>query len=237
MFEDKNRGAWIAILGTAVTLGILVLALALSSIKEEQKEIEKMRYSVDMEYTPEVRAPDVAPIAETPKVEPTATPEPRAKEEIKRRPNYIEFVEKGVACDVWPVGIDEDGQMETVDSERVAGWLEQSAAPGNRGNSIIAGHIAYSKKKGVFAVLKELKVGDTVRVEYDVGFAEEFTVVSVDIYLKNEVPDGALTIGEESEPKLTLITCLGDYNRDTGTSDHRVVATCLPKTEDKPDAA
>ncbi|MBO6061684.1 MAG: class F sortase, partial [Clostridia bacterium] len=101
-------------------------------------------------------------------------------------------------------------------------------APNEEGNCIIAGHNRYHGQMGLVSVLhKGLEVGDTVCVTTESGRDIYYTVESIDHYLYDAVPDSVMELG--GEMRLTLITCLGDFDYDLRMSKTRVVAVCKPK--------
>ena len=117
--------------------------------------------------------------------------------------------------------------METVPSPNIVGWYRGSAAPGQPGNCIIAGHNRYAGQKGSFSVLHDgLSVGDRVGIELADGSYLFYRVIAIDTYGYDSVPDGIMQL--EGAERLTLITCLGDFDYDLQMSKSRVVAVCLP---------
>ena len=142
-------------------------------------------------------------------------------------PVSVYFEGHDVSVAVQPVGVNDKGEMDTIPRYDVAGWYEYGAAPNETGNCIIAGHNRYGGQKGLFALLHDgLSVGDRVCVTMENGESVFYRVVSIDRYKYDSVPDSVMA--ESGEQKLTLITCLGDYNWDLQMSETRVVAVCEP---------
>ena len=152
---------------------------------------------------------------------PTPTPEPASQ------PVSVYFEGHDIAVAVVPVGVNEKGEMDTIPRHDIAGWYEYGAAPNEEGNCIIAGHNRYHGQKGLFAILhKGLKVGDGVSVTLENGETLFYKVVSIDRYQYNEVPEEVMADCEGR--RLTLITCLGDFDYDLQMSRTRIVAICEP---------
>ncbi len=111
-------------------------------------------------------------------------------------------------ADTWPVArlTAKAGDVELIvlagDSGRTLafgpGHLSISAAPGETGNSIIAGH-----RDTHFAFLKHLRVEENIRVELPDGRAHLFIVESLDVV---DARRGSLVL-DSDEPMLTLVTC------------------------------
>ena len=82
-----------------------------------------------------------------------------------------------------------------------AGWLPESAAPGEPGNVAIAAH-----RDGYFRALKDVQIGDHMTLQtpsHDYTYRVEWTRV-VD-------PDAVQVLAPTSDPALTLITCYPFY--------------------------
>lgn len=153
-------------------------------------------------------------------VSPTQEPE-------AHRPVYVHFPQYNINCPVEPVGVTEDGVMATVPAHDRAGWLETSGTPTSGGNVIIAGHNRYHGNLGYFSVIRtDAKVGDQVMVEMDNGEYAFYLIESIQTFKYNEVPDEIMSV--YGEPRLTLITCLGDYDYNLMMSRSRVIAVCKP---------
>lgn len=187
-----------------------------------------------------VAPPSPAPIS-TPG--PTAEVTPAPTPYVKRIPVTLHFADREVSCPVEPVGIvidtdkkgnpilDEQGNpieiMGTIDSEKVAAWLETGPSPGEYGNAVINGHIRWKKVAGVFSVLSDMIPGEKLAVTYDDGSVLYFAVESVDIFTIDDWPAWVMET-DSGDARMTLITCHGEWNREQGTSNERVVVVAKP---------
>lgn len=175
----------------------------------------------------------------------TAAPEPTASPYARRLPTKMYFTQREISCDVVTVGTvpytdrngdpvtDENGQtlytMGTVDSERVAAWLDASASPGEMGNAIFNGHITWKKVAGVFSILSKLEPGEEIVIGYDDGSTMAFKVESVDIYALDDVPQSVMAY-DTGDVRITLITCYGEsWNSQLGTRNERCVVVAKPE--------
>ena len=142
--------------------------------------------------------------------------------------DYIAANITDIACPVDPVGYNQQGQMDTVHSAFRAGWFAYGGDPVHGGNVLIAGHNRYSGRMGYFAIIQQgrLQPSDIVIVEMANGDYAYYSVDSVTEYPYDAVPAEVMTVG--GAPRLTLITCLGDYSSLIHTSRHRVIAVCSP---------
>ena len=164
--------------------------------------------------------PTMAP-SDTPLVTPSPTPY------VQKIPTRIYFTAYERQADIFPVGITEDGAMDTLDSAKDSAWYQFGPSPGEPGNAILNGHVKWKGELGTFSILKEMKVGDEIVIEYDDGSFKYFEVTNLDTYLLDKIPSSVMDLSGES--RTTLITCLGDYDRHLGTSRSRVVAVCKEK--------
>ena len=123
--------------------------------------------------------------------------------------------------------------MGTVDSEKVAAWLDASASPGEYGNAIFNGHVSWKKVAGVFSVLPKMEEGEEIIVEYDDGSTMTFTVTNVDIYGIDDVPETVMAY-DTGDSRMTLITCYGEsWNSGLGTRNQRCVVVAKPVDSSK----
>jgi sortase (surface protein transpeptidase) len=121
------------------------------------------------------------------------------------------------------LGIGRDGALEVPAKAETAGWYDLSPVPGEPGPAVIAGHINWSGKPGVFARLHELKPGAEVDVHRTDGRVAVFTVQRVEEYAKKAFPTEEV-YGNTDGPELRLITCGGEFNRTTGHYVDNLVA-------------
>ncbi len=177
----------------------------------------------------------------------TAAPTPSPTPYVKKVPVRMYFVDREISCPIETVGVvtqtdkkgdtitDKDGNptyaMGTIDSEKVAAWLTDSASPGEEGNAIINGHVRWKKVAGVFSILSDLTHGEEIVIEYADGSTMSFFVDTVDLITIDDVPDWVMAY-DLDDVRMTLITCHGDWNSSAGTSNERVVVVCRPALDD-----
>ena len=85
------------------------------------------------------------------------------------------------------VGVEPNGEME-IPGAREIGWYRWSAPPGQAGSSVLAAHIAFNGRDGVFRELDEVVVGDRFTVHYDDGSTRDFEVTELGQYAKEALP-------------------------------------------------
>ncbi len=98
------------------------------------------------------------------------------------------------------------------------GWLNGTAYPTWKGNSVLTGHVVNADgKPGVFSKLKSLGIGEYIFV-YSAGYRFTYKVGSNALVQ----PTDARVMKHEDKSFLTLITC-DTYDEETGTYLQRVV--------------
>ncbi|HAT68425.1 MAG TPA: hypothetical protein DCS20_02305 [Candidatus Yonathbacteria bacterium] len=124
-------------------------------------------------------------------------------------------------------GLTPDGTMEIPNNVVDIGWFTGSVRPGEKGTSVITGHVAQIRggvlmKPGVFINLKELSVGDTLTVLNDKG--ESFTFVVRET--RNYDPSADATdvfMAKDNGAHLNIITCEGTWHPDQLSYSQRLV--------------
>jgi LPXTG-site transpeptidase (sortase) family protein len=103
-----------------------------------------------------------------------------------------------------------------------AGWLEGSAFPSWRGNSVLTGHVYLaSGLPGPFVSLNKLKYGDKIVIHaYKQKYS--FEVQTNSIFAATD----SSAIKHEEKSWLTLVTCK-DYDEQTKTYKNRVVVRAV----------
>jgi sortase (surface protein transpeptidase) len=120
----------------------------------------------------------------------------------------------GVQTNLITLGLLSNGQLEVPTTTSVAGWYTGSPRPGSVGSSIIVGHIDNTSGPGVFYRLNTLTKGDKIYVKRADGTLAEFSVTSVQSYLKDHFPTEDV-YGPVPDAELRLITCGGAFDYAT----------------------
>ncbi|MFI9771182.1 class F sortase [Streptomyces sp. NPDC052415] len=112
------------------------------------------------------------------------------------------------------LAIGSSGQLDPppADDVNLVGWFAKGAAPGERGTSVVAGHVDTATSPAVFARLGELEKGDTFQVERADGRTASFVVDSAETFSKDDFPDDRV-YADTPQAQIRLITCAGDYDR------------------------
>lgn len=132
----------------------------------------------------------------------------------------------GVDSALVELGLDGAGALEPPADFDRAGWYTGSAAPGEIGPSVIAGHVDSYSGPAVFVRLGDLAPGDDVLVDRADGTTVRFTVTDTQRHPKDDFPTEEV-YGPTVQPVLRLITCGGEFDRDRRSYRDNVVVTAV----------
>jgi sortase (surface protein transpeptidase) len=149
---------------------------------------------------------------------PTSRPSP---------PVRVEIPAIGVSSRLVRLGLNPDGTMQVPGDDDLAGWFTGGAMPGQDGPAVISGHVDSRTGPAVFYRLRDLRPGDSVRVQRAAGDWLAFEVTGTARYAKAAFPTEAV-FGPVTGPVLRLITCGGDFDRASGHYLDNVVVTARP---------
>jgi len=124
---------------------------------------------------------------------------------------------------VQKVGLTSKNAVAVPNNIHVAGWYINSVVPGAEGLSIIDGHVSGKYENGVFYYLKKLKKGDVFQIEFGDKSLKTFEVVDTKQMAESESAEFLFEKNNEIREQLNLITCGGNFNKDSQQFADRVV--------------
>ncbi len=144
-------------------------------------------------------------------------------------PSRVRLSGVDVDVPVVSVGVDDRGDMAVPEDVGTVGWYRFGPPPGSAaGSSVLSGHVDDRVQgRGAFYRLSDLATGDPVEVELVDGTLLQFRVKKVERIDKSVLPVDQL-FAREGEPRLTLVTCGGDFDRATRNYRDNVVVTAEP---------
>ncbi|MBS1252164.1 MAG: hypothetical protein MAG451_01202 [Anaerolineales bacterium] len=161
--------------------------------------------------------PTLAPTT-TPEPSPTPSPTPRPGLPVQLRIPSI-----GIDAYIEHVGLTEDLAMDVPSTVENVAWYKLGYRPGERGNTVIAGHLdTVTGAPAVFWDLESLEPGDEISVLSLDGIERRYTVDFHTRYPYDEAPVQKI-FGPASKSRLALITCKGTWDRINRNYSHRVV--------------
>lgn len=142
------------------------------------------------------------------------------------QPERINIPSAGVNGCIEQVGIDQYGAIAVPSNIYMAGWYVKSALPGQKGLSVIDGHISGRyKEDAIFQHLQKLKTGATFTVKLGGGKDLRYEVRTVRTVQLKDSADVLLAKDPNITSQLNLITCAGKYDQSTKIYDHRVIVS------------
>jgi sortase (surface protein transpeptidase) len=159
------------------------------------------------------------PAAPVPAVTVTAPPPVEGKTTTgmtRSAPVRIDIPSIGVSAQVMKLGLNADGtvQVPPLKDHNLAGWYDGSATPGQRGSSVIIGHVDSYTGPSVFFKLSRLQKGAAVEIVRANGSRAIFAVDGSQVATKDTFPTG-IVYGVVPYPALRLVTCGGPFNEVT----------------------
>lgn len=137
----------------------------------------------------------------------------------------IEIPRIGTRSTLVPVGLNPDGTLAVppVSQPMQAAWYERSPTPGERGPSVLLGHVDGGGRPGIFHRLRTLTPGDKVLVTRRDGRTAEFVIRRVEQVAKDSFPTDKV-YGDTAGAEIRLITCGGGFDSDSGNYRDNVIA-------------
>ncbi|WP_219461477.1 class F sortase [Nonomuraea rhizosphaerae] len=128
-------------------------------------------------------------------------------------PQSIDIPSIKVEAELMKLGL-KNGEVELPPYEKpkLAGWYTGSAVPGEKGSSVIIGHVDTKTAPAVFFKLRQVRKGEVVKVERSDGKTVEYKVDSVEQVHKDKFPANRVYGGNG----LKLVTCGGKFDYATG---------------------
>ncbi len=126
------------------------------------------------------------------------------------------------------VGVDQNQEIAVPNNIHVGGWFVNSVRPGEKGLSIIDGHLNGRAGDGIFIDLEKIEEGATYEIEFGDGSRKTFRAVSVSTVDLADAPSVLFSQDPAITNQLTLITCGGQYDRTERLYDKRIIVTSEP---------
>lgn len=143
----------------------------------------------------------------------------------RSEPTRVDIDAVDVHAPLTSLDLDYEGDFEVPKLWRPheAGWFEPGPSPGEFGPTVLMGHVDTDRSgPAVFFPLKDLDEGDEIEVTREDGIVVTYEVTAIESYPKRRLPYEDV-FGIEAGPALRLITCGGDFDRESGDYTDNVV--------------
>ncbi|MFE4546268.1 class F sortase [Streptomyces sp. NPDC056785] len=123
-----------------------------------------------------------------------------------------------------PVGLDTNGGVGAPPpgDPNLTGWFTGAVSPGEKGTSVVVGHVDNARGPAVFYGLGALRKGNSVEVLRKDGRTAVFAVYDIRVFRKSAFP-GDRVYGDRGTPELRAITCGGGFSQEHGYDGNVVV--------------
>ena len=143
-------------------------------------------------------------------------------------PKYITLPTIKAEGFIQKVAVDQRNEVGVPSNVHLAGWFNKMAIPGEKGLSIIDGHVDGRSEPGIFKNLGKLDVGDSFTIEYGSGDKQNFKVTSKAKATIEDSPAVLFSQDPEQTSQLNLITCGGTYDKSARRYLERIIVTSVP---------
>jgi sortase (surface protein transpeptidase) len=151
-----------------------------------------------------------------------ATPSSATAPLARSVPVRLQVPAIGVDSELMDLGLKADRTLQVPSVGFPAGWYTGAPTPGQLGPAVIAGHVDWDGKPGVFYHLRNLKPGDEISVTRQDGVAAQFRVTKVEYHSKKQFPTGAV-YGDLDHAGLRLITCGGSFDPQAHSYEDNII--------------
>lgn len=138
-------------------------------------------------------------------------------------PKYINLPTISRSGYIQHVGVDQNNQIAVPSNVFIASWFVNTVRPGQKGLSIIDGHVDGPTREGIFHRLEELQIDDTFEITLGNGTVLNYRVLEVKTVPVSEAEKHLFEQKLDVVSQLNLITCGGNYNRESRTYEGRVI--------------
>lgn len=178
--------------------------------------------AVPLATGPAASAPPTRPALPSESTPPTRPAAAVPATRVAAAPVRLQVPAIGVDSELMDLGLQADGTLEVPPSGFPAGWYTGAPTPGELGPAIIAGHVDWGGRPGVFFDLRDLSRGDEIVITRQDGSTARFRVTHVEQFDKDAFPTQAV-YGDLDHAGLRLITCAGAFDPSMRSYDDNLV--------------
>ena len=147
---------------------------------------------------------------------------------LDTEPKYIYLPTIGAEGFIQKVGVDQNKQVAVPNNIHFAGWFTDSSLPGQKGLSIIDGHVTGRFNDAIFKDLTKIKVDDTFQVEFGDGSKKTFKVIELQTVAVDAASSVLFSQKSKISSQLNLITCTGDFDVENQLYNKRLIVLSTP---------
>jgi sortase (surface protein transpeptidase) len=144
---------------------------------------------------------------------------------VGKQPERLVMPSIQVEALIQRVSVDQRGEVAVPTNVTLAGWFTKSVPPGEKGLSIIDGHLNGRTRDGIFKNLSRISPGETFSVVRANRDELQFRVMKVLEVPAAEAANQLFSQDPKVERQLNLITCAGTFDEASSQFDKRVIVT------------
>lgn len=143
-------------------------------------------------------------------------------------PTFLTIDSLGIEAPVDAVGVEESGWVEIPEDVARVGWYRYGSGIGSdQGSAVLVGHRdGFNQGAGAFYAVGSLTPGDSFTVTGEDQRTYTYEVVARETFAREDLPMDEL-FRESGSPVLTLISCIGYFDREAGGYQENVVVTAV----------
>ena len=213
------------ILGSLVAAFAVIAVLAGCSMTATTVDGAAAAPTPSATVSPAAPSPRPTAVSDVPTVSASLdTQSPQAVPPVRLRINDLD-----IDMTVEPIGLAADGAMALPENPADAAWYRYGAWPGSeQGSIVIAAHVdSLNYPVGPLAKLPQVEPGTEIVVTTAAGTDAVYVVADEGFVIKNDVP-WADVFDRTGEPRLTIVTCGGEFDYERRTYLSNVIVTALP---------
>ena len=228
MSRDLGRRSITVLVAAIVTVGTVTVMHSATGAplpREGSQAPVAAAHFTDMTMRTSLQLPD-----EPPRVRQVPAPSKRAPARA-REPMTLQIPDLGIDGDVVRTGMDVSRSIIVPEDVHVTGWFDGSRRLGAlRGSTVIVGHRdSATQGSGALHAIEELPVGTPITVQGRDGTPYAYTVQSVELIDKHDLPSQAPRVFTREGPaRLVLITCGGAFDQSARSYLSNVVVVATP---------
>lgn len=215
---------------------VMVIGMVLLLLGQGEQNSDIAREQLSESDASEVlaEAPDLRPESQHDSLLGVCLPVTPLSDPSAPLPSRLTIPTLDVDAQVLPVEVDESGVVQVPSDVSTVGWVVTSSTPGDpRGAAMVVGHRDGSGGlDGALYDLSLLAPGDVVQVINATGATLDYVVVSREVLSKTEFAERAeIYSSVQGDPRLTMVTCGGEYIKSQGGYQANVVVTAVPSAQ------
>lgn len=217
--NQDNRKSFIYTVAISLSLLLISISAIVARVNQIPETLEQVKSEDIVESTNTVEESVVTISTKEPSEEIPA-PEYTVAADM---PRSISLPTISVNGFIQQVGIDQDNKIAVPNNIHMVGWYIHSVKPGEKGLSIIDGHVDGMYSGGIFYDLNKVSVGDEYSIVYGDGSEIHYRVVDKIQVSEAESNNVLFSKRPDIESQLNLITCIGTYSEDLESYDQRLI--------------